>query len=391
MIVLTLWIFGGILALSGAFSYAEIGTMIKKSGGEYTFLSRIYHPLIGYLSGWISLTVGFAAPIALSAIAFTEYFPFGDLNQKMTSITLVAVITFIHTKSLKTSADFQNISTLFKVGLVSTLILAGLILPAETGTPIQIGSDYFTELSSAAFAIGLIYVSYSYSGWNAATYITDEFENPTKSIPRALILGTILVTVFYTLLQFVFMRHVPISELSGVLNVGTLAAQQMMGAEIGTFYGLAISLLLISGISAMVWIGPRVTATIAQEHQLWKFFQTADKGIPTRALWLQFGVSALLLITGTFEQILIYCGVLLTASTTLTVFGVFIVRKKKAAFPETNGYKSPFFPLFQILFLTLSLWMIVFAFMHNTLETILGLSNILIGLLSYYWSKRMGV
>jgi APA family basic amino acid/polyamine antiporter len=389
VVVLTLWIFGGILALSGAFSYAEIGTLINKSGGEYTFLSRIYHPLIGYLSGWISLSVGFAAPIALSSIAFVEYFPFGDLNQKLTSIVLVAVITFMHTKSLKASADFQNISTLLKVGLVATLIFAGLILPAQAGTPIKPGSDYFNELSSAAFAIGLIYVSYSYSGWNAATYITDEFENPTKSIPLALIGGTVLVTVFYTLLQFVFMRHVPISELSGVLNVGTIAAQKMMGPDIGTFYGLAISLLLISGISAMVWVGSRVTATIAQDHHLWKFFQPDSNGIPSRALWLQFGISVLLLVTGTFEQILIYCGVLLTASTMLTVFGVFIVRNNRTEFPDTKGFKSPLFPMFQILFLALSLWMIVFAFKHNTMETILGLSNIFIGLLTYFWSKRM--
>lgn len=388
MVVLTLWISGGVLALSGAFSYAEIGTMINKSGGEYTFLSRIYHPLIGYLSGWVSLTVGFAAPIALSAIAFVEYFPYGNLHRQMTSVALVAAITFIHTRSLKTSAGFQNTSTLLKVGLVATLILVGLILPAEAGTPIRMGTDYFNELSSAAFAIGLIYVSYSYSGWNAATYITEEFENPSRSIPIALIGGTLLVTLFYTLMQFIFLKHVPIEELAGVLNVGTLAAQKMLGHDIGNLYGLAISLLLISGISAMVWVGPRVTSSIAREHRLWNYFQPDEKGIPVRALWLQFAISATLLLTGTFEQILIYCGVLLTASTMLTVFGVFIVRSKKEAFPEKQVFKSPFYPWFQVLFLALSLWMILFAFIHNTMETLLGMTNLLLGVAGYFWSKK---
>lgn len=388
-VVLTLWISGGVLALSGAFSYAEIGTLIRKSGGEYTFLSQLYHPIAGYLAGWISLTVGFAAPIALSAIAFVEYFPFWTPDMKWTSIVLVGAITFVHTRSLRASSKFQNISTLLKVGLVASLILAGLLLPGYAGGGVGIGSDFFPELTSAAFAIGLIYVTYSYSGWNAATYITEEFENPAKSLPVALIGGTLLVTVFYTLLQYVFLKHVPAGELAGELNVGTIAAQRMLGENIGNLYSLAISLLLISGISAMVWVGPRVTSSIAGEHRLWHFFQAGADGIPKRALWLQFAISAVLLLTGTFEQIMIYCGVLLTISTMMTVFGVFIIRRKKEGNPDEKAFKSPLFPLFQVLFLLLSLWMVVFAFIHNTKETLLGMSNLLIGLISYFWSQRL--
>ena len=145
MVVISLWILGGILALSGAFSYAEVGTAIKKSGGEYAFLSKIYHPLIGYLSGWISLTVGFAAPVALAAIAFSEYFPFGNFNVKWMSIALVAVITLIHTRSLKLSAEFQNISTLLKVILIVIIIGVGLILPEHSGNDIVSSKGYFTS------------------------------------------------------------------------------------------------------------------------------------------------------------------------------------------------------------------------------------------------------
>lgn len=113
--ILILWVLGGVIALSGAFSYAEIGTQIQKSGGEYAFLSKLFHPLVGYLSGWISITVGFAAPIALSAIAFVAYFPFFNLNPKLTSILLIGLITALHTQSLSISSKFQNISTLLKV------------------------------------------------------------------------------------------------------------------------------------------------------------------------------------------------------------------------------------------------------------------------------------
>ncbi|MAX82329.1 MAG: amino acid permease [Crocinitomicaceae bacterium] len=388
--ILTLWILGGTLALSGAFSYAEVGTIIKKSGGEYAFLSHIYHPVAGYLSGWISLSVGFAAPIALAAIAFTEYFPFSGSvsSSKWISIALVALITLIHTQSLKFSSGFQNISTLFKVTLIVILITIGLLIPASSGNTFIFESSSFQEITSAPFAIALIYVSYSYSGWNAAAYITEEFKHPTKSLPIALIGGTLLVTILYTLLQFIFLKHVPVSELAGELNVGSIVAEKILGKNIGNLFGLAISIFLVSSISAMVWVGARVTSSIAREHRLWHYFQADQDAVPYKALWLQFGISTFLLLTGTFEQIMIYCGILLSLSAMMTVIGVFFLRSQKK-FRSEQGYKSPFFPLFQLLFILLSLWMVVFAFIQNTYETLLGMTNIAIGLGTYVWSKKL--
>lgn len=387
-VVLLLWVLGGVLALSGAFSYAEVGTAIKKSGGEFAFLSKLYHPLIGYLSGWISLTVGFAAPIALAAIAFEEYFPLPLLPHKITSILLIAILTFIHSINLKYSAKFQNISTLFKVGVIVIFIVLGWILPTTAANDFSFGNSFFTQLLSPAFAIALIYVSYSYSGWNAAAYITEEFKNPEKALPKALIGGTLVVTVLYFLLQWVFLKHVSIAELSGELEVGSIAAQRMLGEDVGHLFSLAISFLLISSISAMVWVGARVTSSIAKEYYLWRYFRGNSQGMPVRALWLQFAITALLLISGTFEQILVYCGVLLTLSSMMTVMSVFILRKRKTDL-ASKGYKSPFFPVFQILFILLSLWMIVFAVVKTPLETLWGLSNLLIGLLTYYFSKTL--
>lgn len=387
-IILILWVLGGVVALSGAFSYAEIGTHITRSGGEYAFLSKLFQPLVGYLSGWISITVGFAAPIALSAMAFVAYFPFFELNPKVASIAVVAIVTLIHTKNLNLSSKFQNISTLLKVILIIALIGIGFWqAPSFNNTDLLTNSD-FSNLISPAFAIALIYVSYSYSGWNAAAYITEEFKNPKKSLPIALIGGTVLVTLLYTLLQYVFLKHVPISELQGQLDVGTIAMRKMLGEDMGTFFGLAISLLLISGISAMVWVGSRVTSSIAKDHQFWKYFKVEKNKIPQRALWLQFSISALLILTGTFEQILIYCGILLTLSSMTTVIGVFKLRLQYKNTPIDN-YKSPLFPLFQIVFIILSLWMIIYAFINSPFEILVGFGNILLGLATYLISKRM--
>ena len=389
LVVLTLWIFGGLLAISGAFSYAEVGTTIRKSGGEYTFLSEIYHPVVGYLSGWISLTVGFAAPIALASIAFTEYFPTDSTHAKWLAIILIAGITFIHTKSLLTSSRFQLISTWFKVIVMVGIILSGIILPSNS-TSNDITANFFTELKSSAFAIALIYVSYSYSGWNAAAYISEEFKYPRKSLPPALIWGTVIVTLLYTLLQFVFLKHTPFSELIGQIDVGQIATSKMFGEPAGKIFGILISLLLVSSISAMVWVGRRVTSSMAMQHQIWSYFKSKNGEIPQRALWLQFGISFILIVTGTFEQIMIYCGVLLTASTMLVVWSVFILRiKKQYKDKDNDSYRSPLFPLFQILYLLLSTWMIAYALISNPFETMIGLLNLLIGIITYLISKRM--
>ena len=386
--IIILWILGGFIALSGAFSYAELGTHIQKSGGEYAFLSKLFHPLIGYLSGWISMTVGFAAPIALSAIAFVAYFPFYNLDPKWSSILIIGLITFIHTRSLPVSSKFQNISTFLKVALLIILILIGLFIYPSSSFVASFQAIEFSEIISPAFAIALIYVSYSYSGWNAAAYIIEEFKNPKKSLPLALIGGTLLVTILYTLLQYVFLKHVPIIELKGQIDVGNIAMNKMLGEDYGNLFGLAISLLLVSGISAMVWVGSRVTSSIARDHRFWQYFKVEKNKIPKKALWFQFAVSALLIITGTFEQILIYCGILLTISSMVTVIGVFKLRNQHSK-NEVQGYKSPLFPIFQIVFIILSLWMIVYAFTHKPIETLLGFTNIFLGLITYLWSNKL--
>jgi APA family basic amino acid/polyamine antiporter len=321
-------------------------------------------------------------------MAFVAYFPYFNLNPKWTSIILIAVITLIHTKNLSLSSKFQNISTLFKITIIVALIFIGVWLePTFNNVGFLSNSDY-SSLISPAFAVALIYVSYSYSGWNAAAYITEEFKNPKKSLPIALIGGTLIVTVLYTLLQYVFLKHVPIPELKGQLNVGTIAMSKMIGEDYGRLFGLAISLLLVSGISAMVWVGSRVTSNIAKDHRFWNYFKNEKNNIPQRALWLQFGISTFLILTGTFEQILIYCGILLTLSSMITVIGVFKLRYQQKNV-TSDRFISPLFPLFQIVFIILSLWMIVYAFINSPFEVIVGFGNILIGFLTYWYSNKL--
>ncbi len=384
--ILTLWLLGGLLALSGAFSYAEVGTQIRKSGGEYAFLSEMYHPFVGYLSGWVSISVGFAAPIALAVIALLEYFPVKALNNPFSGIILMALITFVHSISIRSSSRFQLFTTSLKIVLIVLFILVGLFTPAGENA-INFISSFRAEIASPAFAVALIYVSYSYSGWNAAAYITEEFRNPGKDLSRALIYGTLTVTVMYVLLQYVFLKHVPSEHLKGQLDIGSITAGYLFSDTVAGVFNVAISVFLISGVSAMVWVGSRVTAKMAEEHPFWRFFRSNRKGIPVRALWLQFAISTLLLLTGTFEQIMIYCGLLLTLSSAMVVAGVFVLRYRNRGKPQ-NGFRSPAFPLFQLLFLALSGWIIFFALKTNPVETLIGSGILVTGAITYPLNKR---
>ena len=383
--ILTLWILGGVIALSGAVSYAEVGANIKKSGGEYAFLSHLYNPLIGYLSGWISLTVGFTAPIALSAMALISYFPYLSVNPRWAAIVVIGIITFIHTRNLKISALFQNSSTVIKMVLFLFLIVMGTFLPGITSGTNTTDASYLTELISPAFAIALIYVVYSYSGWNAAAYITNEFENPSKSLPIVLIGGTVIVTILYSLLQYIFLKHLTLGEMEGQLNVASLAAQKMFGKAVGNLFGLAISISLISSVSAMVWVGARITASMANDHSFLFSFRMQSNQLPVKALWLQFVISSVLIITGTFEQILIYCGILISLSSMLVVIGIYKLRNEQPKNESDTEFKSPWYPFFQIIFVLLTVWMIIFTLYDKPWESLAGMINLLIGTATFYW------
>lgn len=384
--LLLLWVLGGLFALAGAFSYAEIGTAINRSGGEYTFLSKIYHPIIGYLSGWISITVGFAAPVALAAIAVSKYASQAGFRSAYLGALIVIAISVVHSFNLRVSAAFQNLSTVFKVVFILAFIAAGISIGAAPENAISYVTSAKAEFLSAAFAISLIYVTYAYSGWNAAAYITEEFRSSRTDLPRALIGGTVVVTVLYTLLQYVFLRHAPYEALVNQVEVGAIAASNMFPASVSALFSGIISLLLVSSISAMVWVGPRVTSKMSEDYRLWSFLRFNGNNIPVKAIWFQAAISIALLLTGTFEQILVYCGMLLNISSALVVLGVFVVRRRQQF---STVYRSPGFPLWQLFFLLMSLWMIVFAVLYKPLETLIGLSNLGVGVITYFINKRI--
>ena len=264
--LLALWLLGGIIALCGALSYGELAAALPRSGGEYHFLGRIYHPVLGVVAGWVSVTVGFCAPIALAAMALGHYAKsFLPVAPGVTATACILLVTVFHAVNVRSGQRFHIITTVFKIALITLFCLAGLTAPPRGDVSYGPPVVTLTDILSPAFAVSLIYVSYAFSGWNAATYIAGEIRNPQRVIPRALFYGTALVTVFYVLLNFVFLKTVPIARLSGSIEIGTLSAMSLFGERGAILMSAMLCLLLVSTISAMVLAGPRVLQVIGED------------------------------------------------------------------------------------------------------------------------------
>ena len=265
--LLSLWFIGGIFALCGALCYGELGAAMPRSGGEYHYLSEIYHPAIGFLSGWISVTVGFAAPIALAAMAFGAYlssiFPF--LNPLLVAVAVVIFVSLVHLQNMALGNSFQQVSTLIKVLLIAVLIVCGFLLATPQDISFAPSAEAIPLIFSSPFAVSFVYVTYSYSGWNASVYLASELNEPEKNVPRSLFLGTLVVMGFYLLLNFIFLYTTPIEQLAGQLEVGYIAANQIFGSSGGKLMAALIAVGLISSISSMVLAGPRVTEAIGED------------------------------------------------------------------------------------------------------------------------------
>ena len=388
--ILALWLIGGLIALCGAFSYSELGAAIPNSGGEYLFLSRIFHPCLGFMSGFISTTIGFAAPIALNAMLFAGYFQqvFPGIPKLTTAVALIGLITIINATNHAASGRFQKIFTLFKVLFIIIFILAGLTIGKE---PVDFAptADTWNSIFSSSFAIGLVYVSFAYSGWNATAYVSSEVHKPQRNIPLSIILGTVLVMLLYVLLNTVFLKSVPVSELTvnpdtmEEKEIGFLSAKALFGFHIGKALCLIICLFLVSSISSMVIAGPRVIQTIARDFPILKILgQQSNENVPRLSMTIQAMLASIIAISGEFNTVITYTTFAMTLFSTLTVLGVMVLRFKNPDLPRP--YKTWGYPVTPLIFLIANGWFMYFLLTEKFSETIMGLAIIITGFIVYW-------
>jgi APA family basic amino acid/polyamine antiporter len=388
--ILMLWVTGGVLALCGALTYGEIGSAFPESGGEYNYLSKLYHPSIGFLSGWVSVTVGFAAPVAAAGMALGMYInKIYSVDPKLLAITVILIFTVVHAITLKLGSALQRAFTLVKIVIIVMFMGFGMFYTPEHTIRIVADSNAWKDIFSMSFAGSLIYVTYAYSGWNAASYIAGEIENANKNLPRALFWGTLIVLIIYTALNFVFLRSVPIEELKGVVEVGYLSANKIFGMELGKFMGLVIALLLISTISAMILAGPRVMQSMGKDIKQLRWFAISNQNnVPYMAVIFQSVISVILVLNSSFESLITYVGFTLNLFTFLTVLGVFILRYKRT--DVKSSFKTPLFPLPPLLFLVIIGWILYSIVVDKPFESLMGLGTVLLGLLVYFLTQHFG-
>jgi basic amino acid/polyamine antiporter, APA family len=382
--VLLLWVLGGVGAFCGALCYGELGAMMPRSGGEYTFLSRIYHPALGFLSGWVSIVAGFAAPIALAALALGEYSAaiFPGLDKTVLAVSAIVLLSAVHLTDVKFGCYFQNTFTVGKILLIVSIIVLGFCAAHPQEISLMPTRRDLGSVFSPAFITSLVYVFYAYSGWNSASYVAGEIHNPERNLPLSLFIGTAIVSLCYVLLNFIFLYTVPAQELAGKIDVGFLAARSIFGPGGGTIMTLLICLALISSLSSLIMVGPRVTQAMSQDLKLFPVFSvTSSRGAPAAAIILQSSVALFLTLTSTFDAVLTYVGFTLALFSCLAVLGMILlrIRDPRGARPfKTWGY-----PLTPAIFLVLYGWMLVYLFIDRPLPSVCGLLTVASGLVFY--------
>jgi basic amino acid/polyamine antiporter, APA family len=371
--VLAVWVAGAVLAALGALSYGALARRIPESGGEYIFLSRTLHPAAGYLAGWISLLVGFSAPLAAAAIAFGDYTKpwLHGWPPQLAGTVLLLVFAAVHATQVRRGARLQDWTVLVKVVLILAFVgLAATRMPSLPAT-----TTAAAPLS--AFGVSLVWVSFSYSGWNAAVYVGGEVTDPDRNLPRALLLGTGIVTVLYLALNAVFVFSAPVAQLAGKVQVAQVAAQAIGGPKLAAAVSAIVALALVSSVSSMVMAGPRVYARMAGDGYLPRWLAAPD-GPPRSAIALQAALALALLWTATYDSLLTYIGFTLGLSTAATVVGLAVLRRHEG--PRLRVVGWPWVPG---LFLAGVVAMTLFTIARRPRESLLGLATMALGLIAW--------
>lgn len=384
--ILLAWLIGGLLALCGALCYGELGANMPESGAEYYYISRIIHPSLGFLSGWVSFIVGFSAPIALAAMLMHIYLAevIAGWPVRLMAVLTITVLSLLHAYDLRLGARVQVALVILKI----TLIISFIIGVFWSGVGIDLA--IFTEITpdfwlKSSFAVVLIFVAFAYSGWNAAAYIGAEIKKPAKNLPRALVLGTVSVTILYVLVNFAYLSAVSVEQLAGVENVAGVVGDALWGPFGGTLVSVLIAIGLISTVSAMIIVGPRVYEAMAKDNLFPPALSKLNQhGVPSFAVGLQAVVAIIIALTATFESLLIYIGYTLNIFAALAVFSVFLMRKKGLSVIRICwGY-----PITPIIFLAFAVWMTVWSIQSKPEVTLAGLGTLATGYLFYLVQAR---
>lgn len=397
---LGVWALGGGLALCGALCYAELSTRMPEAGGEYQYLSKIFSPMWGFVSGLISLLAGFSAAIAAAALGAAAYGAslFGWDFQKpliaglgitqgtAVAVLLIVMLAWFHTLGVKPGGRLQAIIAGTVVGSIILMVISGFMSGRGDWREITQGSA-----PTGLWWVALIQVSFAYSGWNAAAYLAGEVKNPRQTLPRALLGGTVAVAILYLALNVLFLYAVPHDSWEPTIAIGKVAAERLFGPVGATVIIAIISITILGSVSSMTASGPRVYYAMAKDGLAPAAFGRLGEhhGVPSISILVQAAVAIVLVLTGEFETILIYVGSALSLIAALTVAGLWFIDRKS----ESDGreiFLTPGYPLTPAIFLLLEMTAFALGLWERPKPTSAALLTILVGILIYQAGTRFG-
>jgi APA family basic amino acid/polyamine antiporter len=406
-LVLGIWLVGALMVVAGCLSYSELGINFPRSGGEYVYLREAWGPAWGFMTGCVSFVAGFSAPVALSALGFSEYlgtfFPALRVSQEepnvlgflhvspgtLLAVCLIAGFAVINIRGVSLAARLQSALTITTLGVLALFLVLAFAMGDGQWQNLATETTRTSQHSVLAqFAASLVFVMFAYSGWNAAVYVAEEMKDPERTLPRALIGGAGLVALFYFALNAAFIYALPLGALKGVVPVGATAARALFGNRVGGFFVIVMALALLGCVSAMSLVGPRVTFAMARDGA---FFPSAARvhprwQTPVLAILFQTAGASVLVLTGTFKALIAYVGFALVLFAALATAGLFRLRKRPGW--KRTAAVNWCYPLIPVLFLLSTSWMLVFTLKLYPRESALGLLTIAIGGVAYHLQYR---
>lgn len=399
--IFLLWILGGLLAICGALCYAELGAAMPRGGAEYVYLRHTYGGLLGFMSAFVSLFAGFSAPVASALKGFSRYLShwFPVLEDPpvvlwvidasdLIALCIVWILIGIQLRGSQVAMNFSDGLTFFKVGGILAIIFAAAAVGQGDVAGFTTVSATYEQLDNtglfAAMGTSLIFVMFCYSGWNASAYIAGEFKNPQKDLPPSLILGTGLVMALYLGINAVFFYGASVEEMAGIAEVGLVASRNLFGPLGVSLVTLVLCVSLLASATAMTIVGPRVSFALGKDYPAFRFLTVVNgpKGVPVNALLLQGVVTSVIIVSGRIDQIMQYAGFTLALFASLAVSCVIVLRIREPDMPRP--FRTWGYPLTPLLFLSVSGWMMFWAFQGRPVESTLGLLTAAIGGLLFF-------
>jgi len=409
-LLLLAWIAGGLLALAGALTYAELGAAMPQAGGQYVYLREAYGPMSGFLFGWIMFLVYQTGSIAAVSVGFAEYlgyfFPSISIQRvffttsvfgltytlsagQLIAILSIILLSIINYAGLGSGSLIQNISTVLKVGAIGALVVLGFTIGRGGKIDFSITSaGTSTTGLAAAFGVAMIAVLWTYDGWNNINFIAGEIKNPKRNLPFSLLFGTLAICVIYVAVNYVYLYALPINELSGVTRVAEKAATALFGPTAASFISAAVVISTFGCVNGMILTGPRVYYAMAKDNLFFRKvssvhprFKTPGFSIFVQAVW-----SCLLVFSGTYEQLFTYVVFAALLFYLVAAASVFTLRRK---FPHLERpYKVWGYPFVPALYVLASVWILINTLLERPVESLAGMGIVAVGIPVYFYWKR---